>query len=131
LLRCMGPQLAVANALKQCDAVLPARDRLPVDDAGARAQPSEALNDEREAVGQVVARPAVELHPIAVLARDDPEAVMLDFVQPRLAGRWVRGGCGEARRDEARRQGTRTTRSSNKGCLAASAHSGLWHIASH
>jgi hypothetical protein len=27
---------AVANALKQCDAVLPARDPLPVDDAGAR-----------------------------------------------------------------------------------------------
>jgi cytochrome d ubiquinol oxidase subunit II len=32
------------------------------------------------------------------------------FVQPRLAGRWVRDGCGEARRDEARRQGTRTQR---------------------
>src|SRR3984893_423552 len=28
---------AVANALKQCDAVLPAPDRLPVDDAGARS----------------------------------------------------------------------------------------------
>ena len=28
----------------------------------------------------------------------------------RLAGRWVRGGCGKARRDESRRQGTRTKR---------------------
>jgi hypothetical protein len=45
---------------------------------------------------------------MAILARDDPEPVMLDFVQPRLAGRWVRGGCGEARGDEARGQGART-----------------------
>jgi hypothetical protein len=36
-----------------------------------------------------------------------PEPIVLDFVQPRLARRWVRGGCGKARRDESRRQGTR------------------------
>jgi hypothetical protein len=58
--------------------------------------------------GVRVARTAIELHPMAILARDDPEPVMLDFVQPRLAGRWVRGGCGEARGDEARGQGART-----------------------
>jgi hypothetical protein len=40
------------------------------------------LDDEREAVGQVIARPAVELYPSTVHAGDDPEAVVLDLVQP-------------------------------------------------
>ena len=40
----------------------------------------------------------VELHPFVVLTGYDPKPVVLDFVQPRLAGRWVRGGCGKARR---------------------------------
>jgi hypothetical protein len=47
---------------------------------------------------------------MAILARDDPEPIVLDFVQPLLARRWVRGGCGQARRDEARRQDTRMKR---------------------
>jgi hypothetical protein len=50
-------------------------------------QPREALNDEREAIGQVITGPAVELHPLAVLAGDHPKAVVLDFVQPLLTGR--------------------------------------------
>jgi len=73
--------------LEQRDAIVAAGDRLAVDDAGARAQPSEALNDERGAVGQVITGPAVELHPLAVLAGDHPKAVVLDFVQPLLTGR--------------------------------------------
>ena len=39
---------------------------LPVDDAGPRAQPGERLDDQREAIGQVIARPAVELHARAI-----------------------------------------------------------------
>jgi hypothetical protein len=35
-----------------------------------------------EAPGQIVAWPAVEPHSFAVLAGDDPEAVMLDLVRP-------------------------------------------------
>jgi len=78
------------------DPVVTARHRLAVDDAGARAQPSEGLDDEREALGQVIARPAVELHPPAVLAGDHAEAVVLDLVQPpprrkSAAGRWWEG----------------------------------------
>ena len=49
------------------------------------------LDDEREAVGQVIARPAVEPHPLAVLAGDDPEAVVLDLVQPQLARKAAAG----------------------------------------
>jgi hypothetical protein len=33
-------------------------------------------------------------------AADDPEAVMLGFVQPQLAGRRLAGFCGKARRDK-------------------------------
>jgi hypothetical protein len=41
---------------------------------------------------------------------DRSNALHKNFVQPRLARRWVRGGCGQARRDESRRQDTRTQR---------------------
>src|SRR3954447_13068943 len=44
-------------------------DRFP-DDAGPRAQPGECLDNERKAVGQVIAWTAVEPHPIAILAGD-------------------------------------------------------------
>ena len=44
---------------------------------------------------------AVELDPLAIFAGDDPESIMLDFMQPRLAGRRRRGFHGKARRDEA------------------------------
>jgi hypothetical protein len=56
---------------------------------------------ERKPVGEVVARTAIELHLLAFLSGNDPEAVVFDLVQPRLAGRRLRGGCRKARRDEA------------------------------
>ena len=77
-------------------------------DARPRAQTSEGLDDERKAVGQVVTRPAVELHPLAFFAGDHPEAVVLDLVHPLLTARWLRGVGGKAGRNKARRQGTRT-----------------------
>src|SRR6516165_6248289 len=98
--------LAIADAVEARDPVLAASDRLAVEDAGARAQPGERLDDEREAVSEIVARPAVELHAVAVLARDHPEAVVLDLMHPVLAARRLRGRGGQARRDEAGRQGT-------------------------
>src|SRR5262249_26766459 len=73
-----------------------------IDDAGARAQPGERINDQREATGEVIARAAVELHLRASLAGDDAEAVVLDFVQPLAAGRQLIGFGWEARRDERR-----------------------------
>jgi hypothetical protein len=50
--------------------------------AGSRVR---RLHDEREATGEVIAGAAVEPHLRAVLARNDVEAVMLDFVQPLAA----------------------------------------------
>ena len=58
--------------------------RLAVD--GARAQAGDDPVDQREPVGQVIAGAAVEAHAAAVLARDHAEAVVLDLVQPCVAG---------------------------------------------
>ena len=43
------------------------------------------------ALSQVITRSAIEPHPFAVLARDDAEGVVLDFMQPLLAGRRLWG----------------------------------------
>jgi hypothetical protein len=43
----------VADALEARDAILAARDRLSVDNAGPGAQLGDRLDDERESVGQV------------------------------------------------------------------------------
>jgi hypothetical protein len=48
----------------------------------------------------------IEPHALAILARDNPEAIVLDLVQPLAAGGQVVGLCGEARRDETGREGT-------------------------
>jgi hypothetical protein len=77
-----------------------------VDNAGARTQPGKGINDQREATGEVVAGAAIEPHPLAVLAGNDAEAVVLDFVQPLAAGWQLIGFGWEARRDEPGRQGT-------------------------
>jgi len=53
----------VSDAVEGRHPVGTARHRLPVDDAGAGAQPGKRLDDEREAIGQVIAGSAVELHP--------------------------------------------------------------------
>ena len=66
------------------------------------------LDDEREAVRQVIARAAVELHPRPPLAGDDAEAIVLDFVNPQAAGRQCVGLSGEARRDEVGRERAHT-----------------------
>jgi hypothetical protein len=51
----------------------------------SRAQLGQRFDNERKAVGQVIARPAVEPHPLSILAGNDPEAIVLDFMQPWLA----------------------------------------------
>jgi hypothetical protein len=52
----------------------------PVDDAGAGAQSTEGFDDERKTVSQVITRPAIQPHSLAVLPSDYPEAVVLDLV---------------------------------------------------
>jgi hypothetical protein len=47
---------AVANEIERGNAVVVAGDSFTVDDAGARTQPRERINDQREAVGEIIAR---------------------------------------------------------------------------
>ena len=70
-----------------------------------RAHAGQRLDDQRKAVGEVIARTTVEPHLCAGLAGDDPEAVVLDFVQPLAAGRQLVGFGWKARRDEPGREG--------------------------
>src|SRR6516225_10099701 len=98
----------VTDEIERGDAVVIARDRFAVDDAGARAQVRQRLDDQREAMGEVIARTAVEPHLRAVLAGDDAEAVVLDLVQPLAARRQCVGFDREARRDEPGRESAHT-----------------------
>jgi hypothetical protein len=73
----------VPDAIEGCHPVIATSHSLTIDDAGPRPQVGQRFNNEWEALGQVVARPAVELHPLTFLAGDDPEPVVLDFMQPQ------------------------------------------------
>src|SRR5262245_15249950 len=113
-------QLDQIEGIEERTAVVPARPdvieahhalavthhRLPIDDAGSRAQPSHGFDNQREAVRQVIAGAAVEPHLGAVLAGDDPEAVVLDFMQPQLARRRLMGFGRKAGRNKTNRKGT-------------------------
>jgi hypothetical protein len=70
------------DQFKTGDPVATARDRLPVNDAGPGAQPCEGLDNEWKPVGQIIARPAVELNSRALLAGDYPKAIVLDLMEP-------------------------------------------------
>jgi hypothetical protein len=69
----------VTDEIERGHAVVVAGDSLAVDDAGARAQACQRLNDQREATGEIIARTAVEPPLRASLACNDAEeAVMFD-----------------------------------------------------
>jgi hypothetical protein len=53
-----------------------------VENAGTRPQAGQGLDNERKAIGQVIAGAAVEPHPLALLPGDNPEAIVLDLDQP-------------------------------------------------
>src|SRR5262249_15130230 len=94
----------IADAVEVRHPVVVTGDRLTVDDTGARAQAEQRLDDKRKALGQAVAWTAVEPHMIAVPARHEAKAVVLDLMQPdRPRGRAV-GLRGQAWGDEAGRQ---------------------------
>src|SRR5262249_35819086 len=77
----------VTDEIERGHAAVIAGDSLAIDDSAARAQACQRLDDQREAMGEVVARTAVEPHPRASLAGNDAKAVVLDLVQPLAAGR--------------------------------------------
>src|SRR5262245_42356560 len=96
----------VAKEFERWHTIVVAGDSFAVDDAGARAQACQRLDDQREATGEVIARTAVEPHLRARLTGNEAEAVMFDLVQPLAAGRQLVGFGWEARRDEPGREGT-------------------------
>ena len=98
----------VTDEVERGNAVVIAGDSFAVDNAGARAQAGQRLDDQREAAGEVIAGPAVELHLRASLAGNDAEAVMLDLMQPVAARRQFVGFCRKARRDESGRESSHT-----------------------
>jgi hypothetical protein len=67
----------VANEIERGNAVVIAGDSFAVDDAGARPQLGERINDQREAVGEIIARTTVEPDLRASLPGDDAEASCL------------------------------------------------------
>jgi len=62
----------VADVVEARHAIAVAGDGLTIDDAGACAQPSQGVNNQREAMREVVARAAIEPHAVAILV-NDPE----------------------------------------------------------
>src|SRR5262249_45237516 len=68
-----GVSALVANEIERGNAVVIAGDSFTIDDAGARAQAGQRLDNEREAVGEVIARTAVEPHSRAVFAGNNPK----------------------------------------------------------
>jgi hypothetical protein len=118
---------AVSDAIEGGDSIGTARYGFAIENAGARAQTGQRLDNERKVPSQVIPWPAVEPHPCAFLAGDDPEAVVLDFMQPIRAGWRTRGACGEARCNEAGWQGTRSQQHARATGFAAVAGSRSWH----
>jgi len=65
------------HAIERSDAVL-ITQALPTDDAGARAQAGQCLDDEGKAIREIIAGTAVLSHLDALLPGDDPKAIVLN-----------------------------------------------------
>src|SRR5262249_1314220 len=100
----------VTHEIERGHAAVIASHRFAIDDARARAQASQRLDDQRKAVGEVIAGTAVEPHALTILAGDDAKSIVLNLMQPQAAGRQRVGFGGKARRDEAGWKSTRTGR---------------------
>jgi hypothetical protein len=53
----------------------------------ARAQAGQRIDDQREATGEIIAKPAMEAHSRAVFPGNNPKAIVLDLVRPLAVGR--------------------------------------------
>jgi hypothetical protein len=81
----------VSDAIERREPVISTTYSLRIDDERPQAQHGHSLDNERKPIGQVIAQPTVELHPPVVLPGNHSEAVMLDLVQPAVAGRRLWG----------------------------------------
>jgi hypothetical protein len=77
----------VVQQIKHRQPVFVAGNRLAVDHARTDWQGGNRRGDQRKAGGEVIPRPRHELHTVAAAMRDDPKAVVLDFVNPAWACR--------------------------------------------
>src|SRR6185295_5259864 len=73
---------AVTEQVKDGEAVLVNDDRLAIDDAGLDRQPPNGVYDQRIPLGEVVTVGCDKANAGTVLLRQDPEAIMLDFMNP-------------------------------------------------
>src|ERR1700745_1470442 len=69
----------VPDEIERGNAVFIASDGLAIDDAGARAQAGQRIDNQREATGKIIAGATVEPHPRAVLPGNDAKSVVLDL----------------------------------------------------
>ena len=75
----------VADTIERRDAIVITGNRLAVDDAGARKPAGRRLDDQRKAIGEIIAGAAVEPYVRAALTGNDPKAIVLDLVQPLVS----------------------------------------------
>jgi hypothetical protein len=93
----------LADEIEDSEAVLVADDGFAIDQAGPRGQSRNRHGNEGKAAGEVVSFARDQAHASSVPARYEPEAVMLDFVNPPRAGRRQLGRGRKARFDKADR----------------------------
>ncbi len=92
-----------ADQIKHGKSVLVANDGLAVDQAGANRELAQRHCDKGEARREIVSGARYQPHARSIAARENPEAVMLDLVQP-FRPRWRPLGAGrEAGRNMAER----------------------------
>src|SRR5258708_1999690 len=69
----------ITNEIQRSDAVVIASDSFAIDDARARSQTGQRIDDQRKAMGEVIGFTAIEPHPRPVLAGNNPKAIVLDL----------------------------------------------------
>ena len=75
----------VTDEIERGNGAVIVSDSFAVDNAGAREQAGQRVDDQWEAMGEIIAGTAVESHLRAVLAGNDAKAVVLDLMQPLAA----------------------------------------------
>ena len=83
----MSPSDPPSNQVEDRKSTLVTDDRLAVDDAGAGRECGDRRDRRRKAVSQIVAVAAQEPDASALTVRQDPEAIVLDLVNPTGSGR--------------------------------------------